>query len=71
MGRMLWSIQYKVDPDHFLDLELDLDSELELDNVFITRARSLYRSDWVVVTRLYRGPMLCILMIFMLGLNLR
>ena len=71
MGRMLWNIQYKVDPDHFLDLELDLDSELELDNVFITRARSLYRSDWVVVTRLYRGPMLCILMIFMLGLNLR
>ena len=79
MGRMLWSIQYKVDPDHFLDLELDrdseleldLDSDLELDNVFIARARSLYRSDWVVVTRLYRGPMLCILMNFMLGLNLR
>ena len=33
--------------------------------------RSVYRSDWVVVTRLYRGPMLCIIMIFMLGLNVR
>ena len=55
MGRMLWSIQYKVDLDLELDrdseLELDLDSELELDNVFIARARSLYQSDWVVVTR--------------------
>ena len=36
-----------------------------------SRYRFLYRSDWSIVTRLYRGPMLCILMIFFLGLNVR
>ena len=34
-------------------------------------SRHLYRSDWTVVTRLYRGPMLCIIMIFLLGINVR
>ena len=33
--------------------------------------RHLFRSDWRVVTRLYRGSMLCIIMVFLLGLNVR
>ena len=43
----------------------------KMQNIFSSPGRGLYRSDWVVVTRLYRGPMLLILMIFMLGLNVR
>ena len=54
----LWSLKY-----FCLDLILKMFSS--------SLGRSVYRSDWVVVTRLYRGPMLCIIMIFMLGLNVR
>lgn len=33
--------------------------------------RYLYRSDWSIVTRLYRGPALCIILIFLLSINVR
>jgi len=33
--------------------------------------RGKYRSDWQIVTRLYRGPLLVILMVFLLGVNVR
>jgi len=33
--------------------------------------RYKYRSDWTIVTRLYRGPMLCIILIFLLSINVR
>ena len=37
----------------------------------LLRNLNLNRSDWRIVTRLYRGPMLCILIIFLLALNIR
>ena len=33
--------------------------------------RHIYRSNWNIVTKLYRGPFLCIVLIFLLSINVR